>query len=138
MTRRLEKNIALVGALLVLVFLGGFSLTIMNIEQASYQEVIVPFFEGSMPDIASEEGFEAMRTLAAWFGVTAFLTLILVAVANLFVSNNKHPKRAAIFYGLTGLLVLFGSQLIAYPLAFIFFVVMGLCLLRKEEEEEVL
>lgn len=137
MTRRLEKNIALIGAVLVLIFLGGFSITIMNIDQANYQSVIVPIFEESMPNVSTAEGLEGMQTLAAWFGATAFLTLILVAVANLFVTNNKYPKRAAVFYGLTGLLVLFGSQLIAYPLAFIFFVVMGFCLLRKEEEEEI-
>lgn len=136
MSRRPEKIIAIIGAVLVVILLGGFSLTIMNMDEIAYQDVIVPIFVDTIPDVGTVDGYESIRTLAAWFGVTAFLTAGLTALGNLFVSHNKHPKRAALFYGATGLIVLLGSQLIAYPLAFIFFVVMGMCLIRKEEAAE--
>lgn len=136
MSRRIEKIIAIVGAVLVVIFMGGFSLTIYNMDEAAFQEVIVPIFIDTMPQIGTEVGYETMRTLAAWFGITTFLTVALVALANLFVSNNRYPKRAAVFYGVTGIVVLIGSQMIAYPLAFFFFVTMGLCFLRKEEDAE--
>lgn len=136
MSRKWEKVLGIAGAVLVVVFLGGFSLTINNISMAEFQETIVPIFEDSLPNIGTEEGLQNMQTLGAWFGATVFLTLILVALGTLFVSSNKYPKRAAICYGVAGLVVLFGSQLVAYPLAFIFFVVTAMCLFRKQEERQ--
>ena len=130
MNRKLEKTLGIIGAGLVLVLMGGFALTIMNISFDQFVEVIAPAFQDSVVNVASEEGFETVRTLAAWFAVTAFVTLALVALANLLM--NRYPNRAAVCYFVTGLVVLFGSQLIAYPLAFIFFVVAALALLRKE------
>ncbi|AZP04471.1 DUF4064 domain-containing protein [Jeotgalibaca ciconiae] len=132
MSRKPEKVIAIIGACLVLLFLGGFALTVLNMDIEKYREVIVPIFEGNFSDLASEEGFQNMRTLGAWFSATAFITLVFVALGNLFISNNRYPYRAAICFGLTGIAVLFGSQLIAYPLAFIFFVVTAMSLFRKK------
>lgn len=135
MSRRPEKIIAIIGTILVLLFLGGFSLTIFGMDEATFNEVVVPIFKETIPGMDAQDGFESMRTLAAWFGVTAFLTLVLVSLGNLFVSHNKYPRRAAIFYGASGVIVLLGSQLVAYHFAFLFFVTMGMCLLRKPAEE---
>lgn len=131
MSRKLEATIGLIGAILVLIFLGGFAVTMFRVNMGDFQTVIAPIFEGAIPDIHSAAGFESMKTLGAWFSVTAFLTLILTALGNFFVSGNKFPKRAAAAYVGSGLVVLLGSQLIAYPLAFIFFVAAAFSLLRK-------
>ncbi|UJF15668.1 hypothetical protein LZ578_00180 [Jeotgalibaca sp. MA1X17-3] len=135
MNRKWEKGIGITGALLVVIFLGGFAVTINQINMADFQDTIVPIFKDVIPNIETAEGLESMKTLGAWFSVTVFLTIIMVALGTLFVTRNKYPKRAAIFYGLAGLVVLIGSQLIAFPLAFIFFVVAGLCMWRQPGQQ---
>lgn len=131
MSRKLESTIGLVGSVLVVILLGGFSVTILRVDIQEFQTIIAPVFEGAMPDIHSKTGFENMKTLGAWFGITTFLTLILSALGNFFISANKAPKKATLLYIAAGLVVLIGSQLIAYPLAFIFFVAASFSLLRK-------
>lgn len=132
--RKIEKILAIVTASLVLVWLGGFSLIVTNIEYDQYQNVIAPNFAESIPNIYSQEGFESVRSLASWFGFTAFLSLFPMAIGVFFI--DKYPKRAALAFLIAGLIVLFGSQLIAYPLAFIYFVIVALALLRKETTDE--
>lgn len=134
MSRRPEKIISILGVLLVLIFLGGFSLTIINITFDQYQEIIAPIFQDITGNMPASEGFQTVKTLGAWFALTAFVTLILVAIGNLAV--DKYPKRAAILYAASGIAILLGSQRVAYPLAFIFFVVTAMSLLRKESIED--
>lgn len=133
MSRKLEATIGLVGAILVLFFLGGFAVTIFTVNMMEFKTVIAPVFEGAIPGINSASGFENMKTLGAWFSITAFLTLILTALGNFFISGNKAPKKAALSYLISGLLVLFGSQFIAYPLAFIFFIAASFSIFRKKK-----
>lgn len=135
MSRRWEKIIGIAGAVLVVVFLGGFAVTINNMNMADFQDTIVPIFKDVIPNIETQEGLENMKTLGAWFSATVFLTVVMVALGTLFISRNKYPKRAAVCYGLTGGVVLFGSQLLAFPLAFLFFVAAALCILRRPAEE---
>lgn len=134
--RRLEKVLGIGGALLVLLMLGGFSLTVNAMDSSSFQEVIAPVLGNAMPDATTEQGLLFIKTLGAWFGFTAFTVVGLTALATFFVSKGKYVRRAALFYGLAGLVTLLGSQLIAYPLAFLFFVVTVLCLFRNQTQEE--
>lgn len=136
MSRRLEKILGLVGAALVLLLLGGFSLTVNEMDTATFREAILPVMGESLPDISTEEGLLLTKTLGAWFGYTAFIVVGLTALATFFVSKGKYIKLAALFYGLAGVVTLLGSQLIAYPLAFIFFVVTALCFIRKQPQKE--
>lgn len=133
MTRRLEKIIGIVGAVLVTLFLGGFTIVFNAMNETEYKETILPILGDNFEKLTTSEGMEFLKTLGAWFGFTVVLVLVCVAVATLFVNNNRYPKRAAIFYLLAGLITLIGSQTLAYPLAFIFFVNTAFCLLRKEK-----
>lgn len=132
MSRRIEKIIGYIGIALTLFFLGGISLVIMNMELVDYQAIIVPIFETTAPEFATDVGYEMMRSLSAWFGVTAFVHLFSSVLGIYLISKNRNPKIAGVCFTITGLIVLFGSQLIAYPLAFIFFIAAAFCFLRKE------
>lgn len=132
MSRKPEKIIGIIGAVLVTLFLGGFTIVFNSLDETTYQETILPVLGDSIKGLSTAEGLDFLKTLGAWFGFTVVLVLVCVAIGTLFVNNNRYPKRAAIFYLLAGLITLIGSQTLAYPLAFIFFVVTALCLLRKE------
>lgn len=136
MRRRLEQILGIAGATLVLLLLGGFSLTVNGMDAETYRGAILPIISESLPDMSTEEGLLLTRTLGAWFGCTAFIVAGLTALATFFVSKGKYVKLAALIYGLAGVVTLLGSQLIAYPLAFIFFVVTALCLFRNQPQKE--
>jgi hypothetical protein len=57
-------------------------------------------------------------------------------MATLSIWRNKYPKRGAVFFIFAGLATLIGTQFIAFPLAFLFFIAAALCLYRKLKEKE--
>ncbi|WP_071131883.1 DUF4064 domain-containing protein [Enterococcus timonensis] len=132
MNRKLEQILGIIGAAAVLLFLGGFTVVTNGLEEATFAEKYADTFATLIDGLGVEEGLTVLKTLGAWFGVTVFIVLILVALATFFIHHNRYPKIAGLFYLLAGLVTLFGSQLVAYPLAFIFFVVAALCFLRKD------
>lgn len=132
--RRLEIVIGIIGAVLVTIFLGGFTIVSNQLDNKNYKETFYPIFADTFKGMNESEGIEVLKTLGAWFGVTVFLVLVCVALGSLFINNNRYPKRAGILYLAAGVITLFGSQLVAYPLAFIFFVVSAMCFLRKEPD----
>ena len=136
MKRKLEMITGIVGAVIVTLSLGGFTLITKELDKATYIKVFKPIF-GKDLNGTDAQGMELMKTLGAWFGFTVMIVLVLVVLATVFIRNNRSPKLAALFYALAGLATLIGSQNIAYPVAFIFFVVTALCVLRKVETPNV-
>lgn len=132
MSRKLEIIIGYVGAGLVLIFLGSFTVITNIMTEAEYHKMFYPIFEKFLSGVSNKNGIEMFQTLGVWFGVTLILVLILVAIANLLLRHHKRIGLAGIIYLFAGLITLFGSQLLAYPLAFFFFLDSGLCFLRKE------
>ncbi|MGD6843488.1 hypothetical protein ACQCVH_13330 [Bacillus infantis] len=131
MKRKWETMIAMAGALLCLIFLGGFSMTILTMDEVTFEEAVYPVLQTDAAKPRVSESYEAVKTLAVWFGVTMIAVLVFTAIATLFIRKNKNPKAAAVFYTLAGLTALAGTQMIAFPLAFIFFLAAALCLFRK-------
>jgi hypothetical protein len=129
MTRTIERVFGLIGAGLVTVALGSVAILVNNITLKEYQATFAPVFGKQLSTMSGPQQLVALKTLGAWFSVTVMLVLILVAVATLVV--KKYPKRGGLLYLACGLVALFGSQLIAFPFAFLFFVAGVLCFMRK-------
>jgi hypothetical protein len=136
MKRKWESIIGIMGALLCLIFLGGFSVTITTMDEKTFEAAVFPILQADVAKGSLSESFEAVNALAVWFGVTMIAVLVFTSIATLFVRKNNNPKVAAAFYTLAGLTALVGTQLIAFPLAFLFFLAAALCLFRKIRSKE--
>jgi phosphoglycerol transferase MdoB-like AlkP superfamily enzyme len=136
MKRKWEVIIGIAGVILCVIFLGGFSLTITSMEESTYQTTVFPILQEGVSKEYVSESFEAMKALAIWFGVALLIVVIFVALAILSIWRNKYLKRGAVLFIFAGLATLFGTQFIAFPIAFLFFTTAGLCLLRKIKDKE--
>lgn len=132
MNRKLEKRIGIGGMVLVTLILGGFSVVMNQLNAEDYQNIFQPTFAEALKSLSVEEGILLFKTLSAWFAATVFIVLILGALATLLITKNKYPKLAGISYLFAGIVTLIGSQLIAFPLAFVFFISAILCFFRKD------
>ncbi|WP_390410200.1 DUF4064 domain-containing protein [Lacticaseibacillus jixiensis] len=133
MTRKWERIIGLIGMILVTGLLGGFSATVNLMKPAQYEKILAPMFASSLQGVSAKQGLLMFKTLGAWFGYTVIIVLTLGVIANLLLRHHKRVRLAGGLYLIAGVVTLLGSQLIAYPLAFIFFVVAVLCFMRKEK-----
>ena len=115
-----------IGAGLALLFLGGFALVVNRLDEAAFEEVVRPVLLGGAGHLSPAEAFEAGRTLSAWFGFTLLLVLALAAVAVLLTRSRLWRKAPGWWLFAAGVVCLVGSQLIAYPIAFFFFLGAGL------------
>ncbi|MGI6155810.1 MAG: DUF4064 domain-containing protein [Enterococcus sp.] len=122
MKRKLELWVGWVSAGLVTVILGPLSLIMNQLTHAQYQEIFLPVFDKKLAGIPVEKGIEFFHRLGAWFGVTLILVLIFTALASLFLNSRYDRRIASAFYFMAGLTTLFGSQFLAFILAFPFFV----------------
>lgn len=138
MKRKWEVIIGLIGAILCVILLGGFSLTMTTMEESTFARSVFPTLQEGVSIHDLSESFEAMKALAVWFGITLLIVLISVVIATFSILKNKFPKRAAFFFLVAGLATLIGTQMIAFPIAFFFFVTSGLCFFRKVREEEII
>ncbi|PAE35554.1 DUF4064 domain-containing protein [Bacillus sp. 7884-1] len=136
MKRKWEVMIGIAGVILCVIFLGGFSLTMTSMEESIYETTVFPILQEGVSEEYVSESFEAVKALAIWFGVTLIIVFILVALATLSIWRNKYLKRGAVLYIFAGLATLIGTQFIAFPLAFLFFIASALCLFRKIKEKE--
>ncbi|MHC8521007.1 hypothetical protein ACPJHQ_06410 [Rossellomorea sp. H39__3] len=60
------------------------------------------------------------------------MVLCLIALASFFLKGNRNPGRAGIILIAAGGATLIGTQLVAFPLAFLFFLAAALCFFRKQ------
>lgn len=128
--RTVELWLAGIGIALSLVGLGGFALVMNQADQATFEAVIMPSLLGPEPGMSVPEAYEFGRTLAAWFGVT-LITVLLLSVVGIFFARHRAWRRSSGWWFLAaGLTCLLGSQLILFPVAFVFFVAAGFFALR--------
>src|SRR5699024_6931545 len=132
--RTLELWLVGIGMALSLVGLGGFTLGMNQADQPTFESVIMPALTGTDPGMPSAEAYQLGRTLAAWFGVT-LIVLLLLSVIGLFFTRRRPWRRSWRARLLAaGIVCLLGSQLILSPVAFVFFVAAGCCALRPISE----
>jgi hypothetical protein len=129
--RKWEVMIGVVGVLLCVIFLGGFSLTITSMDEVTYKETVFPILQEGISISYVNDSLEAIKALAIWFGIALLLVLIFVVFATALIWKERFPKWAAILYLFAGLTTLIGTQFIAFPIAFLFFLAAALCLFRK-------
>lgn len=128
--RRAEQWIAIISMAASLIFLGGFTLVINALDESSFAESGLAQPLGLGSDVTPAQAYEFASTLAAWFGFTLIVVLLLGTVG-LFGARRRPWRRSTGWWFLAaGLVCLLGSQLILYPVAFGFFVTAGLFALR--------
>lgn len=132
--RRAETWVATAGLVLSTVLLGGFTVVMNRVDETAFYARLHPEMQGIGLDLTAAAvpggAFEAARTLAAWFGLTLMVVLALGATG-IFAAGRRRGRRAATWiFTVTGLVCLLGSQLILYPVAFLFFLSAGMTALR--------
>lgn len=135
--RRLEIIIALCGAIFTFILLGGFAIAIAQVDEETFLDGLYPVMQDIGMIVPQDDAYTVVKTLAAWFGFTVFFTLVLTATGVFFARIPRRAKRAGVIFIITGLVCLIGSQLIAYPIAFLFFVSATLMFLRRIPQSEV-
>lgn len=132
--RTAEYVILGLGLLAALVTMGGFTLVVNQLDQGAYSQIVAPALHGEDAGFTAEQAYEAGRTLAAWFGTSFVVMLLVSAVGIAHMRLRPHRRTPAWWFLATGLICLLGSQLVLFPIAFPFFVVAGLLALRPVPE----
>lgn len=128
--RRAEQWIAIASMAASLLLLGGFTLVINSLDEASFADSGLAQPLGLGSDVTPAQAYEFASTLAAWFGFTLIAVLLLGTVGLLGARRRPWRRSTGWWFVAAGLVCLLGSQLILYPVAFGFFVTAGLFALR--------
>lgn len=135
-SRRAEVWCAAVGMVAATALLGGFTLVMNGLDEQTFATSGMPELLG-LGELNDAQAYNLASTLAAWFGFTLVAVLLLAAVGVLVARGRPWRRTAGWWFLAAGLVCLFGSQMILYPVAFIFFVCAGLFALRRIEHRSV-
>ena len=135
--RTAEVWVAVAGMILSALFLGAFTLVLNRLDADEFSTTLYPEMQRIGLDLTAggvaSDAYDAARTLAAWFGFTLMVVLLL-GIAGIYVARRRPRRRTTgWFFAAMGLVCLVGSQLILYPVAFLFFVSAGMFALRRPE-----
>jgi len=134
--RTAETWLAVAGMVGSTVFLGGFALVMNRTDEATFFDRLYPAMTDAGVSVASADAWAAARTLAAWFGLT-LVVVLLVAAAGIYVAHRRPARRSTGWWFVAaGLACLLGSQLVLYPVAFCFFASAGLFAVRRPSTTE--
>jgi hypothetical protein len=135
--RTAEVGVAGAGMVLSALFLGAFTLVVNRMDEGEFATTLHPEMQRIGLDLtaagAAGDAYDAARTLAAWFGCTLMVVLLL-GITGIFVARRRPGRRTTgWFFAAAGLVCLVGSQLILYPVAFLFFAGAGMFALRRPD-----
>ncbi|MFC7877651.1 hypothetical protein [Isoptericola sp. NPDC057391] len=131
--RTAETWVAVAGMVASAVFLGGFALVMNRTDEQTFLDAVYPAMTDAGMRLEPAGAYDAARTLAAWFGLT-LVVVLLVAAAGIYVAHRRPARRSTGWWFLgAGLVCLLGSQLVLYPIAFLFFVAAGLFAVRPTD-----
>lgn len=133
--RGVELWLAVIGAILSTVLLGGYSAVVNRLDKSTFEAAINPAFLVAEGESQVEAAFTAGSTLSSWFGVTLILVLGLAAVGVLGSRRRSWSRSPGWWMLAAGLVCLFGSQLLLFPVAFLFFLSAGLFAARSVPRE---
>ena len=130
MHRTPELVVATVGIALSLLTMGGYTLVVNSIDAATFEDVVMPALLGGSGELSVDAAHELGRTLAAWFGVSLMVILLLCAAGIALARKRPDRRTTGWWFFAAGAVCLLGSQLLLFPIAFLFFVSAGLFVLR--------
>jgi hypothetical protein len=134
--RTAEIWVAGAGMVLSTLFLGAFTLVMNRLDAAEFADTLYPEMQRIGLELTAGgtgDAYDAARTLAAWFGFT-LMAVLLLGVTGIYVARRRPARRTTgWFFAATGLVCLVGSQLVLYPVAFLFFVSAGMFALRRPD-----
>jgi hypothetical protein len=134
--RTLEVWSAGVGMVATTVLAGGYALVVNRTDPEALESTLLPAMRRAgiiAESVPVDVAVTGARTLAAWLGMTVVAVLLLGAIG-IFLARRRPRRRGAGWWFLAaGLACLLGSQLVLYPVAFLFFVSAGLFALRKPD-----
>ncbi|UVY84964.1 hypothetical protein NLU66_05010 [Brachybacterium sp. NBEC-018] len=132
--RTLEIVLVGLGIIAAVVTMGGFTLVMNQVDQATFEAVVMPALLGGDTALDPLAAREAGDTLAAWFGVSLVLLLLLSAAGIALARSRPWRRTPAWWFLAAGLVCLLGSQLVLYPVAFLFLLAAALVALRPLPE----
>jgi hypothetical protein len=137
--RTAEVWLAGIGMVLSTLFLGAFTLVMNQLDEEGFLATLYPEMQRAGLDLtaggATGGAYDAARTLAAWFGLTLMVVLLL-GITGIFVARRRPGRRTGgAFFAAAGLVCLVGSQLVLYPVAFLYFVSAGMFALRRPDRQ---
>jgi len=138
MKQSIEQWLGWIGIGLSLIFLGGFTLVINQMSINQFSTLFAEIFPAVFDQMTNEEAFLQFKTLGAWFGFTLLIVIVLVVAANFLIAYRNYRKAAAAVLVVAGLVCLIGTQYLAFPIAFLFFVAAALSLIRKPKPRQLL
>lgn len=128
--RRAELIVAGCAVAAAGVLQGGFALVITRSDDAALGSSILPALRDAGLDVADGDAHVVLHTLAAWFGYSFILVALLTAMGFFFARLRPRRRSTGWWFLAAGLACLLGTQLVLYPVAFLFFLAAALFAVR--------
>jgi len=129
--RRIELIIAGIGLAASAVFQGGFAFVIVRSDDETLYTEVLPALREAGIEVSDAEAPVALNTLAAWFGFSFILVALLCAIGFFFALHRPRRRSTLWWFVGAGFACLLGTQLVLYPVAFLFFLSAALFAVRK-------
>jgi len=129
--RRAEIWLASTGMAGAAALQGGFTLVVQRSDEAAITGTVVPALQDAGFAIPAADAEVVLGTLAAWFGFSLVLMGFLFAIGVFIASRRPRRRRTGWWFFATGVVCLFGTQMLLYPVAFLFFLAAGLFAVRS-------
>lgn len=117
---------------IIVVFLGGFSLVMNTLDEKEFSKRIYPLLDSQKSGLSEAQMYEQFKTMGMWFGLTLMVLLVLM-ILSLFFLSGKYWWISPLLYTMSGVVLLLGTQFLLYPLAFFFFVLAGVVFVRNRK-----
>lgn len=125
-----ELWIASIGMAAAAALQGGFTLAVSRSDGTQLRETVLPALTAAGFRTSAADAVVVLQTLSAWFGLSLLVMAGLFAVGA-FIASRRPGRRSTGWWFLgTGLVCLFGTQFVLYPVAFLFFLAAGLFAVR--------
>ena len=124
------------GVILSTLFVGGYAIALRNLDEQTFTEKLLPIFSSMDESLSPSQLYEFAIQMRAWFAMSLFIMFILLVLYFYFHRKQKEFIKFIITIAM-GLTILIGTNLIAYPIAFFFFLSAIARLIELKEQKEI-